>query len=230
MGWLEVLGQIGVAGSLGGALAWAGKSVVNHWLSGRLAAHDKEIEKLNALAIEERKADLARLGHEHEIRFRSIHERQAEVIADTYGKLERLRIAVEFYTQDITFEHSPSSEQRINDVIARWKEFSEYFFPHSIFFPQSLERQVSQTANQINALAKTYKKLQSPRSDRHFEHLNRRCVDLDNSIPQLLGSMKSEFRRILGVREEQTDSIVDGTNDIVRGAVDVALGTDPLIR
>src|SRR5690554_3495813 len=95
--WIAFLSQIGGFAAVVAVLGWVGRSVAIHWLDKNLKSHEHQLAATYAQEMERLRHQLQVAATEHEIRFRSIHEKQAEVIAEIYGLLRELHRAAASY-------------------------------------------------------------------------------------------------------------------------------------
>ena len=147
--WKEIAGQLGMFGIGVAALGVLSKMLLTHLFDqgiekyklGLQAAHDVEMEKL--------RNDLTLKSIEHEIRFRSIHERQATVIAETYAKIHDVQKAVSSYVAIFEEGGEPSKEEKLKLVANAYEAFRACFYPQRIFFPRATGKRIMDFSNKL---------------------------------------------------------------------------------
>jgi len=88
--------------------------------------------------LERTKANLQKSVIEHEIRYRNVHEKVAETIAETFSRLLMLHRAVGSYVAVYEDSGEPSKEEKLDVVREANNEFNDYFFPRQIYLPPDL--------------------------------------------------------------------------------------------
>lgn len=189
----------------GGALVLA----MSSWLSKLWAARILERERATyAKELENRKAELTRLTAEHQIRYTRLHERQAEVIAEVYAKLEDLHDAIRFLAK---LRPAPVEQERIDELEnARQhaadasRELEHYFNRQSIWLDQET---CERTQIIISLLKTTTRGLQYhlfgwQLPDERLDKIERQLAD---EIPGARRLLDHRFRTILRTGEPRAD-------------------------
>ena len=95
------------------AVAWLARSLTAHILSKDLEHYKVALQAQNELELEKLRAELARQTLEHEIRFRRVDDKVAEVLADVYRHLFRLYESVSKYVKVVEWSSEPSKEEKL---------------------------------------------------------------------------------------------------------------------
>lgn len=83
-----IIASVGGASALViGASAWLGKVWANRLMQADIAKHNQELANI--------KSNLAKIEAEHQIRFSKLHAKQAEVIAELYGRLYQFNVSLQ---------------------------------------------------------------------------------------------------------------------------------------
>ena len=140
--------------------------------------------------LEDFRAELARLTHEHEIRFGTLHERRVDVVANVYERLERLHMVARARAR--TADHADDATKAVND---RFYEFLHYYFPHAIWLDPDLCKKINKALDSLNVLRVLGEQMaDSPQ-------LMNRIEEVEEEIGQLRKPIEAEFRTLLGVVE-----------------------------
>jgi hypothetical protein len=144
--FLQLIASAGVNAVLSSLIIW----ITKFWISERLKQsikheYDQELEihkaQLKAesdVEIERLKCQLSISANEHQIRFASLHERQADVIAETYSLLKQLFICLKNYTQpfrDEADELRDVDRKKASDALDL---FASYYSKKLIFLPKGV--------------------------------------------------------------------------------------------
>lgn len=125
--WTFVTSFIG--GSLGGGVIGA---LVVYFFKGSIDHHFK-------VAFERVRTELTIAAAEHQIRFSKLHERRAEVVAETYARMRNYLVDVYTYTSPLkTSDMPPTLKEQRDAADKSGKEFRAYFFPNEIYFPEEI--------------------------------------------------------------------------------------------
>ncbi len=126
----------GANGLLLAALVVLVRSLFRHWLDKDIATFRARLEAQGSLELERTRSELQKSITEHEVRFRNIHERIAETIAETYAHLFRLHTAVGSYIAMIEHTGEPSKKEKLTMVSDANEAFRAYFLPRQIYLPE----------------------------------------------------------------------------------------------
>lgn len=189
--WEEIVLPMGQFGVAVGSLTFLARSLVGHFLSGDLERHRLKLQAQNDAAIERLRSDLRTAGLEHEIRFRNVHEKVAEVVGKSYEMLEEAYAAIAAYVLVSGGMSDDGVEpKRIEAMLER---FSRFYFPRRIYLPKDTSdrvveffRTLQQTftlfsarvgTEQPTACAQAHAELET-RAKPLFDELHRRFQDL----------------------------------------------------
>jgi hypothetical protein len=104
---LQLIASAGVNAALSSLIIWITKfwiserlkQSIKHEYDQKLEIHKAQLKAESDVEIERLKCQLSISANEHQIRFASLHERQADVIAETYSLLKQLFTCLENYTE-----------------------------------------------------------------------------------------------------------------------------------
>jgi hypothetical protein len=200
MDWTALLTSLGVSGVLFTAFAFLVRSIIVHFLS-------KDIERY--------KFELLKATHEHQVRFNNVYDKQAQVIAEFFGKLveaKRWLACVKLTNSDsFTADDKENAEKAISatlDALLYFDLHSLYFEDHICEKVHALSTEMVRYTGLFSGLAEMMEgftpeqrsrlnvKIEGAGLEKHF-------IDtwkaMDDKIPSLLRDLTIEFRRQLGV-------------------------------
>jgi hypothetical protein len=211
MTWLEVLSQLGVFGIGIGALGWLARTITVHWLNKDVEQYRSKLQNAHDVEMEKLRSDLRLRAIEHEIRFRSIHEKQARILARTYAKLHDVYKAVSSFVKLVEWDSEPSKEEKHKHFVDAYEAFRNYFFPSRI------AGQITKLVNKLTDVANEYTRAERRMAqvpdagpirddaDTYEGRLPTVYRTLDSEIPPLLEALQREFQRILAVTDTPDD-------------------------
>jgi hypothetical protein len=142
-------------------LGWLARSIILHILRSDLERHkaklkadsERELESFKALLktsadreMEALRSDLQRKSLEHEVRFRHLHERRAETVAELYRKLA---VAERAFAQFCGLFEPGSGEEimrrreiNLKDAQTKVRALDDYFRQTELFFDDGLCKQM----------------------------------------------------------------------------------------
>ena len=170
---------------------------------------DKDVERFKRELdkdVERFKTELQKAVFEHQVRFSSLHEKQAEVVAQVYASLVQVDRDVLEYVKQFTYTTDPTHEQKIAAVEASYKAFRDCFYPRQIYLPKATRERVKALANKLAGVANKmtqglkYGKLPSSAEGEPPKDLRGEAWDdFGRQIPQLLTALEDDFERLIGL-------------------------------
>lgn len=156
--------------------------------------------------IQHYKSELDRVNFEHQQRFSTIHQRQAEVIANLYGKIARSKAV----TADLValFQQGGQSlmekKKRAADV---YNDMSAYFYENRIFLPPDAADKAETLISTLKDVLIEFDTAQmgndeyKPDQSGLWQQSYKRLRD---EVPPVLEELESEFKTILGIIENDS--------------------------
>ena len=139
---------------------------------------------------------------QNEIRYRSVFEQQMTAISETYSRLVIFHRDVQSLTAMLESSPSPSKAEKGEIVYKSWENFSEFFYTHAIFLPESLVEKTALLANKVLDAANKF--IISQRMERGGGESDlwiQAVQQLDKEASPLLQELRAEFQRLLGTQE-----------------------------
>ena len=187
-------------GLLGVALFIAYKffdSCFKRWLDASEREHERKLKSLENEHVKR----LELLNKRDEIRFSDLHKKRAERIETLYHLLKEF-----FYTASEFMPGVKLDAEKLQKARNASKDLINFFDLNDIYFSRGHGDGIWMFINNINELVNDKLihseqldvKNQAELSERHF----RRWEKLQKDSPRVLGDIREEFRRLLGVESE----------------------------
>lgn len=203
--WLEVFRQLGVFTIAVAVIGWLGRTIIVHWLDKDVTNYRSNLQNTHDIEMERFRNDLRIRSIEHEIRFRSIHERQAKVLAGTYSRLYEVHKAVASYVAIFEQPNEPPKEEKLKIVADAYENFRSFFYPRKIFFPKTTGDQAMAVANKFSEIANLFtfgerrERSARPPLPEGDDHWSKTMNMMRDEISPLLEQLERDFQRLLGV-------------------------------
>lgn len=208
--WSEIAKQLGLFGIGAATLGWLTRSFIVHFLNKDVAKYRISLEHVRDVELERLRNDLRLQSIEHEIRFRSIHERQGKIIAGTYARLTRVYSDVSSFVKVFESSDEPSKSEKYALLRKSYADFRDYFYPRLIFLPGDSGRRVKDVGDQLAAIAGDFARglrSEARAADSRRDDVERDEEDcwqkanemLKEKIPPLLDQLQVDFQSLLGV-------------------------------
>ena len=172
--WQAILVAFGGNAALLAVLAVAGKSIINHWLTNSAT--------------------------EHQIRFSSFYEKQADAIATTYALARKFNSRLKEYLEIPDVTGGGTRDERRHEAAVSHREFLDFYEQKQIYLP----RKSVQLINNINSESKDiFNKylyqiehtLSTPETAKEWLELIDR---VQKELEAIFADLENEFRRIVG--------------------------------
>jgi hypothetical protein len=186
--WQQLAGIIIAPALVVGAVAWILRAVIAQGF---------------ARDIQHYKSELDRANFEHQQRFSTIHQRQAEVIANLYGKIAKSKGV----TADLVaiFQQGGQSlmekKQRAADV---YNDMAAYFYENRIFLPREAAEKAETLISTLKEVLIEFDAAQIGNDEYKPDQTGlwrQSYKRLRDEVPPVLEELESEFKKILGIIE-----------------------------
>lgn len=213
MDWADILAAVVVSVAGGGGLGrWLFKRWSEHVLDQRLKKYEAELELSNARVIEPLKADLRAAAAQREQQYRIMQEKRAEVVARGYTLLVRARRNIGAYIHSLPVKPGPTKEELALPAFEAVNGFLKYFDEHRVYFTETQCAIVDAFTKELEDTQITFgtcffardrmPSLSEQEQQNMFARLPMIADKFTNKVPQLEAAIREQFRRMLGVREE----------------------------
>ena len=195
------------------ALVWLAKSWISEQLKNaikseydqKLETHKAQLKAQSDVEIERLRSQLNITGLEHGVRFSKLHEKRAEVIAETYALLKELSFRVSDFVKIFEPAGDSSRDERRDAAAKSHKEFHSYYTARLIFFPSATASKLEEINIQLvkifNEFVFTVERSKGTDTTSNWIEVFNRVND---EIPIALKELESEFRKLLGDESESS--------------------------
>jgi hypothetical protein len=207
-GWMDfpevvtkIVTEVGGVAVLATAAAWVFKSVATNWMTKNVESYKHKLKAESDLAIEQIKNDLQIRASEHEVRFRTLHERQARIISIAYALLYRMNQDILAYLNSLDAIQGEKKRERITRIQEANERFKRFYFPRRLFFPDLLANKIEWFHTTLVNITDEYSiELQKQQGDSpNFQPWVDAMIKLDDEAKPMLGEIRHEFQRLIGV-------------------------------
>jgi hypothetical protein len=204
--WEAILYSLGGYAVLLACLGFLAKSIINHYLSKDIEKYKEQLKANSELAQKELENSLKLIAIEHNIRFKSLHEKRAEVIAELYRRLSEAVNYTRSFLSLFEVDGDKSKPEKYEDAMRKFFDFGSYFEKHRIYFSQ----------DHCDLIDAFFEKLRNPCIEfmnyldvsPHDPDMVRRKGEVwvqawrsvRDNIPPAQRALEDEFRKILGVK------------------------------
>ena len=205
---IQVITSASVSVALLGLLVWLTKS----WISERLkhaikAEYDEKLETHKAqlkahsdVELERLRSQLNITATEHEVRFSRLHEKRAEIIAETYSLLKKLFFRLGDYVKIFEPAGDASKEERRVAFADAHKNYRTYYVTKLIFFPKKTATKLEEIDFE---LVKTFNEFVfGVEMAKGAKDTTKKWTEIfervKGEIKTALAELEDEFRRLLG--------------------------------
>lgn len=184
--------------SLGGGVAvilafssWLGKVWASRILEADRARFERELDSYRSV--------LATVQEEHRVRFSTRHQRQIQVIAGSYGRLDRLHRALRALASKRSIDHDVEGYREA--ARQAYSGFIEFYYTRAIWLDESTVEAMNAVLDQLNEAAAIL--LFS--SDATFDNVNAKLAVLkllDQQVPVTRNRLNTRLRELIGFGDE----------------------------
>lgn len=204
---VQIITAAAVSAVLTGLLIWLTKSWISERLKNaikseydqKLETHKAQLRAQSDIEIEKLRSQLSITATEHEVRFARLHEKRAEVIAETYRLLKDVSFRVADYVKIFEPAGDSPKEQRRAVAATAHQTFRAYYASRLVFFPKAVATKLEAIDLQ---LVKTFNEfvfsVEMAKGTNNAEKWTEIFGRVGNEIKTALGELEDEFRRLLG--------------------------------
>ena len=203
--WKELLAFISGSTIIIAAVAWLTKSIITHFLSKDVENFKIKIKAETDRNIEELKSALKMTALEHEVRFRRLHEKRAEVIAEIYKKMIDAHFATSSFVARGEYENEPNKKEKFKILEEKISEFLEYYGKFKIYLNTDLCEGIEKFAQELRGPALTLNMFINNPDEGTLGKIKQESWTEawikvnDTIVPQARRELEQEFRKLLGV-------------------------------
>lgn len=178
-------------------LGYLGKTVIESWLAARLDSHKSDLERQN----EQFALTLKIQEFEHQVRFRSLHERQAIVIANTHRLLYELLEAVKRLKEFHGDADPETKGEQFREAQSAYRALLNYFTPRELYLSTETAGKVKDVAQTLAGVSSTANLVHTGQlaPDTRVKYNNDATEELNEAHALMVG-LRQEFRSIIGMK------------------------------
>ncbi len=163
--------------------------------------------------IETLKSQLQIAASTHQIQFATLHAKIAETVAEIYGRIIKLRSAIDKYVKAIDTE---SRDLRLVELFDAMDSFDTYYLPNKIILPKNCINKIGKFESVLYGIGGEYaQQVENPGKDvaldaKAFEQAKRKMEEI---VPSVLESLEDEFRKLLGHNNAEAVPVKENTQE-----------------
>ncbi|CAH1044327.1 hypothetical protein [Halomonas sp. TD01] len=189
--WQQLAGLIVAPTLVVAAVAWILKTVISQGF---------------ARDIQHYKSELDRANFEHQQRFSTIHQRQAEVIANLYGKIAKSKSSAADLVGIFQQGSQPLTEKK-KRTAEIYNDMSAYFYQNRIFLPNDAADKAETLIGTLRDVLIEFDTAQMGNEEYKSDETGlwmQSYKRLREEVPPVLNELGSEFKKLLGVIESDS--------------------------
>ncbi len=205
---IQILTSGGVAVFVTGFVGWFMRSWISERLKNaikneydqKLETHKAQLKAASDVEIEKLRSQLNVAAKEREILLANLHEKRAEVLAETYGYLREIDRTIRDYVKIFEPAGDTPREDRRNAAVEAHKRFQPYYQSKLIFFPERTAKKLEEIDSElINVFNQFRLKVEIMPGDDMAQTWVDLAERVTGEIGPALDEIANEFRRLLGV-------------------------------
>jgi len=208
--FLQLIASAGVNAVLSSLIIWITKfwiserlkQSIKHEYDQQLEIHKAQLKAESDVEIERLKCQLSISANEHQIRFASLHERQAEVIAETYSLLKRLFICLKNYTQPFRDEGDELRDDDRKKASEALDLFASYYSKRLIFLPKGVACKLESIDKELTSVFTEFRygvdQVQAAGGSAYPKWVEIIEKLYSKDITDTLTDLENEFRNLIG--------------------------------
>lgn len=197
-----VVGNVAVLGVLG----WLAKSLLEKLIQRDSKRFEIELKAKADLTMEQLKGDLQLRTIEHQVKFSSLHEKRATVIAELTAHIVEALWNSESFLSPVEWSGEPTKIAKHATAMNKLAHLFRYFDKHRIYLPEPLCVVVEQLIKEVRSLVNKYAvylawedaALQEHTRKDKSEALMNGWNAITTQVPLVRRQLEDEFRSLLG--------------------------------
>jgi hypothetical protein len=204
--WETILLSFGGSAVLLTALGFLARSVINHYLSKDIEMFKSQLKASADLAQAELKSSLKLIATEHEIRFKSLHEKRALVLGELYAQMAEAVKLTRSFVSPLELIGEKSKQEQYRETMQKILDFYWYFDKHRIYLAQNQCDLIDAFVEKLREPSIDFSSyLDVPEFDKEIMKEKRKVwreawKSVEEKVPSARKALEDEFRQILGVK------------------------------
>ena len=134
--WQTIILALGGNAVLLAVLGWLSKSFVSQLLEKDISAYRASLETEGNKTLENLKHQLEIVSVEHEVKFKKLHNKRAEVVAQAYSLLVQAQWDLSNFVSPMELVEEPGKKEKYVTAMNSWADFYKFFDKHRIYIPE----------------------------------------------------------------------------------------------
>jgi hypothetical protein len=163
------------------------------------------VKSVLAKDLEEFKAKLALTTVEHQVRFSTLHEKRAEVLAELYKLLVRAVREAETFAFPVEMSGEPDRKQKFVNAFNSNNEYLRFFDEHRIYVSTELCTSLEEFGRRLRAptirlgVSDQWEHPNKSSAKEAFQAWRAAWESVEKEVPPLRRALEEEIRVLLGV-------------------------------
>ncbi len=204
---ITIISSAAVSSALAGLLLWITKSWISERLKNsikneydqKLETHKAQLKAQADIEIEKVKTNLSIIAAEQRIKFSTLHQDRAEVIANTYALLKEVYLTMQDYVKIFEPAGDKSRDERREIAVEAHKAFREYYPKKLIYLPRGTAEKIE---NINKELVKTFNEfvyeVDFQKDSSNVKKWKEIFDRMNGEMQDALRELENEFRKLLG--------------------------------
>jgi len=204
---ITIISYVAVSTILTGLLLWLTKSWISERLKNaikneydeKLETHKSQLKAQTDIEVEKLKSSLSITASEQGVKFSTLHNDRAKVIADTYAFLKDVYLTMQDYVKIFEPVGDKPREERREIAVESHSKFRDYYTKKLIYLPKTTADKLE---NINNELVKTFSQFSFSVDFQKGAGDSNKWVEvfekMNGEIQDALKELEDEFRILLG--------------------------------
>lgn len=211
--WKEMLTFVTGSTMLVGALGWMSRSIILHLLTRDVENDKGTLKAENDKDIERLRNELRLNAYEHELKFRILHEKQAEAAAEINARIQTLYEKIYSLPQIYEPAAEPSKAVKLSEPRQAPRCFNDYFYPHKIYLPRDVAQQTDVFVRKVSEVANRFgrgltRKQVAPLDHEDEDPWTQALDEMEKKVTPRLNLLLDESPRLIGFPMESDQATI----------------------
>jgi hypothetical protein len=185
-----------------GVLGFIARSLIVHWLEKDIERYRASLRVHNEREMERLRTHLRVRSFEHEVRFRWLHEKQVEILAETYAKLHTFYRNASSYVAVLEWAGEPSKEEKLKLVKEAADAFRDYFLPRRLYIPDGTFGRIKAFSDKLYDIVSEFRQGQEREKhgvERNGGYWSKAWEAVTKEAGPLFDTVRADFQKLMGV-------------------------------
>jgi hypothetical protein len=187
-------------------LGWLAKSLMSQLLTKDLEAFKVSLKTEADSSAQQLRNDLEKTAFEHEVKFSKLHEKRAEVIAETYSLLVVAHRELSNFVSIVEWSNEPSKKEKYFTAMNAVTDFYLFFSKNKIYIPKEACEQIEEFVLEMRKKAIGFgvhlrheeHQMTDDRLEKMHEAWDEAWKYFSEMVPEAKSALESKLRELLG--------------------------------